>query len=446
MVGFYQQSQLKTHWGAIWQVLFTGRFPDVSSGVLGPVAEWWLLWPILTATGIIMALKTMLTRGISLVWRGLGLFILLGLLAYTFIPVYPRYLLIIWPFFVLLVGYALKMVERKRAILLGGVILLASFTRAFLFLLPAPDLVLNNFYYNLSHQYFQDIYEENLSKESRPVGNRDEFWRISQGVLGQATVRAIEVKEKERKISRLGNKGEIKLRLTYKTQDLGPFSEEKTIKLVKEANQWKIIWDWNILLNGFLPDYQIGVEIVSGKRGAIISLKEGILVQDSPGYLISVKPNEVDPQKEEALLKLIGKLGGLSGVVLYNAYQENILPETTVSLVTLPILPDDKIIKDLLSYQGLALTKYPARVYNGLSPTDIENTFYDEHYTRIYSRYNFRGIRGPEKQFDDLLYGYDGGKILMKNERGENIGVILEKEAKKGQDIVLPAENESRNI
>ena len=54
--------------------------------------------------------------------------------------------------------------------------------------------------------------------------------------------------------------------MTYFTQDLGKFEEEKSFYLAKDKEEWKIIWNWNILSNDFTPGDTFYKNIKIGKR------------------------------------------------------------------------------------------------------------------------------------------------------------------------------------
>lgn len=438
MTSFYLASELQVHIGSIWQALLLGRFPDIATGVPIQIEEWSLLWPIISVVGISLPLLYIVSKTFHPILRGISMFVLISLLVYTFIPAYPRYLILIIPFLYLLFTYAVEQLVKNRIrMVLFLIILIYSIAHATLFLLPSPDGLLRTFSYSFSHQYFQDVYQENLSKKSKSLLTREEFRYITQKVFEQATVKAIKMEEIERNVSKWRDNGWIKYRIIYKTQDLGQFQEIKTIQLVKEDSQWKIKWDWDILFNNFLPNYSIKTEVFLGKRGRIIDVKGKTLVEDASGYLVLVNPEEIDTKREEEMLKLMEGYSYKAAVNLQNAYHENTLPGEYVPLFTLHKALNNKEENKLLSYPGVRLTKYPSRIYKGLDSRDIKNTFYEECCTRIYSSYNYHGVIGTEKGHDDMLFGYSGGKIAIIDKKDHIVRTILKKISKDGGDIQL---------
>lgn len=440
VIAFYLKSQVVVHKDAIWQTIFLGKFPNISGSSFTSVSEWWIMWPIIGSIGILSSLIFIFKKDVGLIWKGISVFVLSSLIIYTLIPAYPRYLVIILPFFYLLfVKAIMSFIGERRSIFILGTILIYGTIHTAFFLQPKPEMVLNNFYYNLSNQYFQDIYQESISKVSHPKMSREKFRLLTQRTLENATIKAIEVKETKRNIPTFGDKGEAKINVTYKTQRLGSFSENKDLKLVKEDNQWKIVWNWNLVMNGFLPEYDIVTTEDQGKRGRILDSKGNVLAEDSMGYLIVVNPEEIDLKKENDMLSFLSQIGHVKGVHLQNAYLENALHGSYVSLFTLFTDLVDDLEKSIFSFSGIKIIPHVSRIYKTatIDPLNIENVLYKECCTRIYSSYNYHGVKGAEKQYDNILSGHDGGSIVIKDNKNNVVRAVITKSKKDGRDIML---------
>lgn len=436
VVWIYLQSKLDVHYGAILQTLIFGKFPPIVSGPLIAIEEWWVMWPFVTIVGITTSITFFVRKGSFILWKGLALFLLTSLLINAMIPAYPRYLVAIIPLLYLFTGLAFEKIikPRLRSFTIISV-LLFSLVHSNIFLLPSSDVFLRNFLYNFSNQYFHDIYQENLTQEFRQTMSRDTFRMTAQRAIQDATVKSIEVKEKERDINQFMEKGTVKLYIIYKTQDLGAFSEEKTVFLIKEQSQWKIQWDWNIVLNGFVPGNMVGMQTILGKRGSIINGHGVPLAQDIVGYLISVNPEKIDIKREPEMVALIGSISQQKPIHLQNAYLENALPDSFIPVATNFVPLSNKTKEALLSFPGLKIESYPARIFREYHNLGIENTFFEECCTRIYSSYNYHGVGGVEKEFDEKLWGHSGGSIIMSDRNGKIIRTIHKRESKNGEDV-----------
>lgn len=437
-LSFYLKSQLTVHKDAIWQILFFGKFPLISAGKeLSRVGEWWAMWPVITVIGLSASILFILKKEISFIWKGFGLFLLGSFFILTIIPSYPRYLVVILPFLYLVAIKFIQPFLNKKILILCLVVLLYGIINSFFFLFPKPEIFLNNFYYNFSRFYFQDIYQENIFDNRALKLTRIQFRYIVGKAFDNAKIKAIDIKELEKNIPMFSAKGNIKIRLTYKTQDLGSFYEEKIIKLIQEDGKWKIKWDWDLVFNGFSPDFVVQTEIELGKRGSIINPKGEILAQDSESYLILVDPEKIDLKRESEMLDFISLIGDVKAPHLQNAYLENSLPGTYTPLVSLFSPLDQKIKTKLLSFPGVKLVSYPSRLYKGISKSSIANTFYYECCTKVYSSYNYHGIDGAEKNYDSVLWGHSGGKILIKDKKGAIIRVMFVRDKRDGRDISI---------
>lgn len=440
VMAFYLKSQVIAHKEAIWQTLFLGKFPNILDGSLSSVSEWWIMWPVISSICILASLIYFSKKDIALIWKGLSVFILSSLIIYTLIPAYSRYLVLILPFFYLFfVKVIISFISERTSVFIFVAILVYGTINAALFLQPKPETVLNNFYYNLSHQYFQDIYQGNIATAGNPKISREEFRFLAQGALGNATVKAIEVKETKRSIPTFGNSGNAKISVTYKTERLGSFSEDKDVELVKEDGQWKVLWNWDLILIGFLPEYNIVTTESQGNRGRILDSKGKVLVEDATGYLITINPEEFDLQKENSMLSFLSRIGYVKDAHLQNAYLENSLPGYYVSLFTLSTDLTGDLEQKLLSLKGIRIVPRKSRIYRTLAidPLDIANILYEECCTRVYSSYSYHGVKGVEEQYDKKLSGWDGGSIIIKDKKGNIIRDVLNKSKKDGQDIIL---------
>lgn len=421
-LNFYLSSTLKPHPEALLKILFTGKFPDIVSRQPVLVREWSLLWPVITLAGLTTATLTFLKK--SLKNKSLALFLWGSTGLYFFVPIYPRYLLVLLPFLYLFTVKAVSQLHHprlKKVVIFSLIIFSAA--NAFWFLRPTANDIINSFSYNLEHQFFQDIYAENIAVFSRPPLSREEFRELAQKTYQAAGIQNLEVE----------NLPNQQIRITYKTQDLGEFQEIKKLPLVLEKGKWKIVWNWNLLLNGFKPQYRLKSEVAIGKRGRIIKADGTTLAEDETGQLISINPSLIELPREAELLQAVSAVTYLPPLEIQNAYLENALPQTYV-----PIATAFKPSVELLStFAGVRLSNYPARIYYDDSAPSLANTAWPERFTRIYSSSNYHGITGVEKNYEDVLAGKNGGRLMMLDQNQGIVRTIIENTAVDGQDIRL---------
>ncbi|HUD44926.1 MAG TPA: hypothetical protein VMR41_05255 [Patescibacteria group bacterium] len=441
MASVYYSGHNALHWSAIWQSLLTGYFPDVVTGKLSQIGQWWIVLPIVTILGIYQAIKTIFNKNSIHIAKGLAVFLLLTLLIYTVIPAYYRYLVLIIPMLYIFSAQTMQpWITKYLNIKNSGILLLLGLFYATWLLFPSVDTTLNNFYYNFSHQYFQDMYAEDLAATSQIQDTRLQFRQIAQSALQDATIVTSSIKEISKTVPLFGDKGTVTYSVTYQTRDLGSFNETKTMHLVKENGQWRVVWNWNLLLNQFKPGDTFKTTIQYGKRGTIYDDKQHILAEDTTGLEISVNPDLIDTKQEMEMLNLLHILSFQEKMHIQNAYLENALPNTYNPVVTFFTRPTEKQLAQLKTYPGIKLQTVNTRVYTTptfLSPISIQNALYDEACTRLYSSTTYHGVSDVEKKYDQTLSGANGGSIIMLQ---NNIPVrtLITRTAKNGGDITLP--------
>lgn len=432
---FYLKSRLVANHSAVWLTLFTGKFIGLNTNILSSVREWSILWPII---GILSVISVVFVRKEKnrLQWFTILLFPLIGLIFFSLLPFYTRYLLLVLPFMYLLSFFVVqKILPAKYLQWVMVLVLVVGVIRSIYSIYPVPDTVLSDFYYNLSHGYFQDIYSQDISDKNSTEMSREAFFRLSQSAWNQETIRKVSIKE----LGRQNEKGIVKvtIRMTYFTQDLGKFEEQKSFYLTKERQDWKILWNWDILGNGFTPGNIFYKNIEVGKRGNIFDKNGKALAQDRNGFLISIIPCKIDTKRENEMLKFISELINVEPVHIQNAYLENSYPCDSINLGTVfkELSEEDK--KKLASFSGIDIDTYPTRIYDGLESSEINNTLFEENDTKIYSSSSYHGFMGIEKKYEEELSGQNGGDITLKGKNNRTIRTIIKKDKKTGKDVTL---------
>ena len=422
---------------AVWTSLLIGKFPHVTSGKWFKVEEWTPLWPVIIAASFIYL--PLFFRKRNSLFIALSVYVLLSLAVFNSISFYTRYTLLILPAMYLVFGKVLEPYLVKHSFKTGMLVIAAFLILKNLFFVQGSlEQTANSLFYNLEHYFFQDIYKEQLAKSIASQINIADFRKITQSTLQNGGIARIEPLELRRTSSWFSNKASIEARFTYQTRDLGSFEETKTIHLVKENSVWKIVWDWDLILDGFEPGYEIKNSVAAGKRGRIINDDGKVLIEDRDSYLILVNPEKINTKKEEEMARLIGSFTGLNWLDLQNEYLENSLPGEDVLLATAfyPLSEEER--EKLISYPGVSIRPYISRVYyDSLQPTDLENSLFEERGSKIYSATSYTGKKGMEAIYEKTLKGENGGKLWLADEKGNLIRMILEKQEKNGEDVYL---------
>ncbi|MDE2025275.1 MAG: hypothetical protein KGJ07_02175, partial [Patescibacteria group bacterium] len=438
IISFYAKSRLKVHHDAFWITILFGKFPDIVSGVWGNVKEWWFLWPAAFLFGLFQVIRKLLAKSMSLEAQVIVVFILFSAGVFSIIPFYPRYFLILVPFIYLFAFSFFAMFKKNiMGFMLIAIFSFYGFLNTYLYVHQNPQDTVNAFSYNLSHGYFQDIYQEDINAKSKAETrmDRNHFFIITHSALTQAAVRSVAVKILPVSIPFWATSLTIPLSVTYYTQDLGIFSQTKQLHLVKEHGQWKVVWSWDLLFNKFVPGDALITTVIPGKRGSIIDQKGNVLAQDENGFLVSVISDKIETKREQDMLALFQKIAGKKAVHLQDAYLENAMPSEAIPVFTNFATISTQEEQQLSHFPGVSFAPSAVRVYSGYSMNSIENTMYSECCSRIYSSWSYHGITGFEKQYDKVLSGYDGGSLQLRDRTGNTVSTFIQKDPKNGQDV-----------
>lgn len=439
---FYRHQSASPNIGSALTTLLWGRSQNLFSRSWEVVAGWGGTWPLVTILGIIWFFTTLRQRmklGGS-AWWILALFTIATLLFYTFIPFWTRYLLLILPF--LYLGTIAVLVHKQIvAVFILVPLLLVNWSSSLPTLFPSPRATLTQFTYAWQNGFFQDLYEH-LTKSSGVSMDRASFHRFIQGVLRQGEIEDILIEVTSTPRSHWRSPQTARLRVRYSTRNLGAFTEEKDITLLREDGQWRIPWQWDYLLDGFVPGMLLETSIEMASRGKIIDSDNQVLAADFPSLLVWVTPQKVDRVKEVEMLRFLEKLfrNRFTPDNFHIRYTGNSQPDWPVPLGVIPQPINEDTKGKLLAFPGITLTPQTGRFRQDhpyLKIGIVYNSSFFECCSLLYSTTNYDGLTGIEKEKNNLLKGYNGGQLVIKNAQGRVVRPILKLDKKDGQDVQL---------
>lgn len=419
---------------APWTTMIIGSAPRVVGGEMIKISEWTPIWAILLLNSFGFFIVSFYKKHIDMKSIALLLWIFGIFGMYMYVPFYARYLVVIIPFLYIMLGKSFSFFPRKVAyVILIGLILISTI-KFYLVLRPDFSNTIENVRHSYSRHYFQDIYEEVLAEDFKAKIQKEEFEYEIRKFLYDTDIVRSSIDEISRKRNKDGY--EVEVAITHYNLVLGPIVQNKSLFFRKENGVWRMVWDWDIVADGFVPGSMVEKKYEFGKRGRISDSQKKIRAYDTEqGIMIWVNPDLIDNKREQEMLKLISENFMLSAVGIQNAYIENPLHGEYMPIGT-PVRPvDEKVIIKLSTYPGVKITTFPNRMHFDYSSESLKNAFFSECCTRLYSASMYIGANGPEKEFNEMLLGLNGGTVIFNNENGSYI--FAEKIKKDGQDIVM---------
>lgn len=439
IVAFYVKSDLAPNFGSLITTLIANRYQNLFTKVWEPNAQWSLAWPAVTMLGI-SALLQRKKQSSLIYWTYIAWFLVVSMFLYSIIPFWSRYLLIILPFLYLGVGKLLA--SMRKPIIAGALIsilLIANIMASRHIVFPTPEATMKQFVYDWQHGFFQDMYER-ITENSKKDMSREEFYRFGKMVFAQGEIEAVTIAWQQDWSERKPLYA-IPLSVVYHTRQLGSFTQSATLPVMKEDGQWRVAWQWNMLISDLSPDRRLATHVSEGKRGAMRANDGTLLAYDVPGYMVWVTPKDVDTTTEAKLLALLSSAFAdrLPTVRLHHRYVGNTLSNQPTPLGVVPQVNTD-IVQALQTYTGVSLTPTLFRWHDPQSPVDLGqliNTNYEECCSYLYATTTYGGISGIEGKFNDTLKGHNGGTLELRDGERNVVRTILQKEKRDGGDVRL---------
>lgn len=195
-----------------------------------------------------------------------------------------------------------------------------------------------------------------------------------------------------------------------------------TVKLQKQDDGYKILWDSSVIFPDLKDEYKVRVSTLESKRGAIYDRNDIAIAKDGEANSVGLVPGKMDNTTD------LGKLAELLGITedtIKSALSASYVKDDT--FVPLRRISKDKqdLKNQLLQIKGVLITDIKARVYPYKEATSILTGYVQEN----------EGKTGLEYAFNDRLKGEDGAEIYITDENGNKIKTIATKEVKNGENI-----------
>ncbi|MBI2405417.1 glycosyltransferase family 39 protein [Candidatus Gottesmanbacteria bacterium] len=421
MMGFFQSSLLSPNTGSAITTLLFNRTQNLFTHVWELGTLWSPSWPLITLIGIGILLHGKLNRRFIPV----AVSTLLLLIILSVIPFWIRYLLLVLPFLYLMACQTV--IKQKFALIIFVILLGANVMTSLDILFPTPQATVKNFTYAWEHGFFQDMYEQ-LSTSSKTT-DRQAFHRFGLQTYYDGQIEGATIEIAMSRWSRFESPQLVPLRITYFTRELGPFVEERTIPVASENGRWVIAWQWAHLLEGFNETTHLETSVIPAKRGSIIAKDGKLLAYDTSGFMVSITPKDVDQSKEDAMLASLATAfhNHPISASIHHRYVGNTLPDVSIAIGVLA--------QPITRHPGMSFAPHIVRIAS--ESGKVDNTLYKECCSLLYSTTNYNGVTGLENQYNDQLKGKNGGNLVIKDNEGKVMRIILDIPKQDGNDVSL---------
>ncbi len=438
-ISFYRNANLAPTWGSDIVTLITGRYQNIFSHRWEIAPEWSPTWGILFFSAVAAGFTKLRDKATDAGWGVVIGILFVTLVLYAVVPFWVRYLVVILPLLYITGGAIITKLPQRVGAVVYGVLLTANVISSIPILFPSPQSVINQFVYNTEHFLFADVYED-TTKHFRSTATRDGFRRFAHSIMADGEIEFINIEQKGKVITSRQSPQFVPMTFTYFTRQLGTFTVDTDVPFVKEDNRWRIPWDWSLLLPGLDDTSRLETRVSPARRGSIISSDKKPLAEDVPGVMVWVTPGRINKAKETELLTLLENVfnGKLIKVALHQRIVGNSLPDKPVAIGVIPRKPADPEVVTLAAFDGITFTPAITRITNTSDIVEIgvvQNSFYAECCTWLYSSTTYDGTSGVEKLKNNTLKGLNGGTLTLKDAQGNIVTTYINATKTDGKDV-----------
>lgn len=307
------------------------------------------------------------------------------------------------------------------------------------------EAVVNNYAKLLNDGKYEELYEE-LANESKKY--IDEEYESKEGfvqkysniysAMGVNNIK-IDIKDSE-------NKLEIPITITMNTIAGELKFDDANIKLAKEDNKYKILWNESLILPQMIQGDKIRVKTTNGSRGRILDRNDNLLAYNGEVNFVNIVPDAFEENKNENISKMADILD------ISEEYIEDKLNKSTNSDEALFIVKvsnyEQEKVEILSDINGVSVQKGISRVYAqgeafgsllGYIGSITEEEL-AKNPNKGYTFYSQIGKNGLEQVYEDKLRAKEGAHIYI--ERGDEQITVAKTEASDGEDIKLSIDSE----
>ena len=333
----------------------------------------------------------------------------------------------------------------KRIFIVASVLIMSMFVFVGCNKEENIEAVVNNYAKLLNDGKYEELYEE-LANESKKY--IDEEYESKEGfvqkysniysAMGVNNIK-IDIKDSE-------NKLEIPITITMNTIAGELKFDDANIKLVKEDNKYKILWNESLILPQMIQGDKIRVKTTNGSRGRILDRDDNLLAYNGEVNFINIVPDAFEENKNENISKMADILD------ISEEYIEGKLSKSTNSDEALFIVKvsnyEQEKVEKLSAINGVSVQKGISRVYaqgeafgsllgyiGSITEEELE-----KNPNKGYTSYSQIGKNGLEQVYEDELRAKEGVHIYI--ERGDKQITVAKTEASDGEDIKLSIDSE----
>jgi penicillin-binding protein 2 len=289
---------------------------------------------------------------------------------------------------------------------------------------------------------YADMYRQ-LSSAAKAKDPEDAFVKRHQAIMDGATVNTLQFSYPPmREPAQAADRFDASFTAVYKTARFGDITEQNTLSLVFEENEWRVDWTPAVIFRDLTGDRKVETFYEDPTRGNIVDRNGKPLAVQEKLPTVGVVPGQLkDRDKTIADVAQVLQIKPEAIKRKVDAAQ----PDWWVPLGVTPRDKREELTQKLGTVPGVVVEDRLARFYpNGaVAPHLIGyvSPVLDEDLktlaARGYGPDDVVGRTGVEASMEETLAGQRGGRLYIVEPSGETVRVIAERPAKNGATVQL---------
>lgn len=264
--------------------------------------------------------------------------------------------------------------------------------------------------YDLMYELLDSSSQKNITKEEFIQKNKEIYEKLEL-----TSISVYDIVEEEIESDR------IKITCTNDMETIaGKLVFTNTIRIAKEENECKILWNTNTIIPGLNDTDTLKIDTTNSTRGCIYDRNGKGLALEGKVSEVGLVPGKMSDKKDEDINKLAGLINVSAEKIKKSINASYVKSDTFVKLAEISS-ENTELESKLLEIKGVMISTVKGRLYPYKEVTShligyvqkISEEEIEENPGKGYSTNSVIGKVGLEKAFEDKLRGLNGYEIYI---------------------------------
>ncbi|MFW6390037.1 MAG: penicillin-binding transpeptidase domain-containing protein [Halanaerobiales bacterium] len=312
----------------------------------------------------------------------------------------------------------------------------------YIYLMPTPDEITDNYLSYLKEQDYQGIYKL-MTEGNRKNINLNEVEKAYNNFLEEAGIESIKIIDRTL-VKKSFFRANMQIKTVLSSSYFGEIDIKYTIPFIKNnLLEWKINWNYEMVYPGFKSEDSFVRKRIIPERGNIYDKNGSPLAVKREIIVIGLQPSRIE--NRERFVAEVSKILQLrksvveKGISRYKDYPDWFVPLKRVTKTRF-----ENMERKLRPIPGIIFRKAEDRVYPEKEVAshivgyiaEAGQDWLASYPERDYQIGDRVGQNGIEKSLEFALRGKPGYKLYLEKSNADNI-LILNKPVRRGEDIYL---------